>query len=154
MNIQSSPEQEYLDGYYSNSGNDNYHSSRPYESRTSRYSPYVYSAGQSPTWSTESQLSELSSASTSRLVPCKTRQSTTWVRPERQPSPYSPPKSKVRLAPKSKTNLYIRGIGENATEDSLKEMIKEFGPTKSVKAIRFPGQDVCKGKFYIELRFI
>ena len=90
-----------------------------------------------------SRIPDLSSASTSRQAPYDTRQSRTWRRPEKQPSPSRRSKKEEDSRPKSKTNIYI-GLSEDDSDDTLRELVKEFGPTESVKAI-LDDLKKCKG---------
>ncbi|RNA27989.1 RNA-binding single-stranded-interacting 3 [Brachionus plicatilis] len=52
----------------------------------------------------------------------------------------------------SKTNLYIRGLAENTTDDDLYEMCKKFGEIKSTKAIIDKQNLKCKGYGFVDFK--
>ena len=48
----------------------------------------------------------------------------------------------------SQTNLYIRGLSEDTTDETLREMCQEFGNIVSTKAILDKQTGKCKGAYF------
>lgn len=53
-------------------------------------------------------------------------------------------------APLSSTNLYIRGLPPNTTDDELRRMCEEFGKITSTKAIMDKMTNTCKGYGFVD----
>ncbi|GMT19779.1 hypothetical protein PFISCL1PPCAC_11076, partial [Pristionchus fissidentatus] len=53
-------------------------------------------------------------------------------------------------APLSSTNLYIRGLAPNTTDDELRRMCEEFGKITSTKAIMDKMTNTCKGYGFVD----
>lgn len=50
----------------------------------------------------------------------------------------------------SKTNLYIRGLPQNTTDEDLYKMCKNYGKIVSTKAIVDPATNLCKGYGFVD----
>ena len=61
-------------------------------------------------------------------------------------------KEKIYSSFTSKTNLYIRGLGEDTTDKDLLDMCKKYGEIKSTKAIIEKLTNKCKGYGFVDFR--